>query len=157
MKDSRLPQPGQQAAAPPRGASSQALSAAHPVTHQRDDEENEDRFELAGSDGYATVVDQGYRVWILEFWVPPGQRGDRHATALLEAVIAHFTGRVLALSAEPFRWDDDEPPGLDAAQLAAWYARHGFSSDGQRHQMTRLPGTTCSPPQPTTVSPQPTA
>jgi hypothetical protein len=136
-----VPQPGHRAAVPPPDASSQALSAAHPVTHQRDDEENEDRFELAGSDGYAIAVDQGYRVWILEFWVPPGQRGDGRATALLEAVIAHFPGRVLALSAEPFRWDDDEPAGLAADDLAAWYARHGFSSDGQRHQMTRRPGT----------------
>jgi ribosomal protein S18 acetylase RimI-like enzyme len=116
--------------------------ARHGVTHERFDDENEDRFELAGNAGYATATDQGHRVWILELWVNPedGGRGQGRATALLEAVIDHYAGRVLALSAEPM-WTrtDDEPAGLSADELAAWYARHGFQPDSGHH-MTRLPG-----------------
>ena len=114
-------------------------SAPHGVTHERFDDENEDRFELAGNAGYATAIDQGPRVWILELWVNPEHRGQGGATALLEAVIAHYAGRVLALSAEPITMTNHEPAGPSADQLAAWYTRHGFQRDGG-HRMTRLPG-----------------
>ena len=116
------------------------MSPRHAVTHKRFDEENEDRFELPGNAGYATATGQGRQVWLLELWVDPGQRGQGHATALLEAVIAHYQGRMLALSAEPFSRADDEPPGLPAGQLAAWYARHGFEEAGG-YLMRRRPGT----------------
>jgi GNAT superfamily N-acetyltransferase len=99
------------------------------------EDENEDRFELPGGIAYATVTDQGHQVWILELWVQPGQRGHGHAATLLEAVISHYPGRVLALSAEPF----GEVQGLSATQIAGWYARHGFRRwDG--HLMTRPGG-----------------
>jgi GNAT superfamily N-acetyltransferase len=111
-------------------------SAAHPVTHERFAEENEHRFELAGHAGYATAIDQGHWVWIAELWVHPDRRGDGCATALLEAVIAHYAGRVLALSADPFAATNDEAAGLTAGQLAAWYARHGFRP-GAGQRMTR--------------------
>src|SRR5208282_3935042 len=92
-------------------------SAPHGVTHERFDDENEDRFELAGNAGYATAIDQGPRVWILELWVNPEHRGQGGATALLEAVIAHYAGRVLALSAEPITMTNHEPAGPSADQL----------------------------------------
>ena len=115
------------------------MSAPHAVTHERFDEENEDRFELAGHAGYATAIDQGHRVWILELCVDPDRRGHGRATALLEAVIAHYAGRVLALSAEPITITKHEPAGPSADHLATWYARHGFQRDSG-HRMTRLPG-----------------
>lgn len=88
------------------------------VTHERFDEENEDRFELAGCAGYATAADLGHEVWILEIWVDPDHRGRGGATALLEAMIAHYPGRELALSADPFRMPDHDRPGLSADQMA---------------------------------------
>jgi GNAT superfamily N-acetyltransferase len=114
------------------------VSAPHAVTYERFDAENEDRFKLAGHAGYATAIDQGYRVWILELWVDPDRRGHGCATALLEAVIARYAGRVLALSAEPITITNHEPAGPSADLLAAWYTRHGFQRD-TGHRMTRLP------------------
>jgi GNAT superfamily N-acetyltransferase len=115
------------------------MSALHAVTHERFDEENEDRFELAGNAGYATATDQGHQVFLLELWVDPGHRGQGRGTALLEAVIAHYEGRVLALSAEPFTTASHKPAGLSADQLAAWYTRRGFQRHSG-HRMARLPG-----------------
>lgn len=137
-------------------ASSPAPAAGHAVTHVRFEEDNEDRFVVAGSDDYAAVVDQGHRVWILEIWVHPDRRGHGRAAALLEAVIAHYPGRVLALSAEPFSWADGErePARLDAGELAAWYARHGFRRTGG-HRMRRLPSAAATPRQPASATPQP--
>ena len=125
----------------PRRKEHSYTSAPHGVTHERFDDENEDRFELAGNAGFATATDQGHRVWILELWVNPehGGRGQGRATALLEAVIAHYAGRVLALSAEPITMTNHEPAGPSADELAAWYTRHGFQRDSGHH-MTRLPG-----------------
>jgi GNAT superfamily N-acetyltransferase len=112
------------------------MSASHTVIHERFEDENEDRFELAGRAGYATAIDQGRQVWIAELWVHPDRCGQGRATALLEAVIAHYAGRVLALSAEPFGMTEDGAAGLSADQLAAWYARHGFRRN-EGHRMTR--------------------
>jgi GNAT superfamily N-acetyltransferase len=111
----------------------------HVVTHERFDEENEDRFELAGDAGYAAATDQGHLVWILELWVDPDSRGQGRAAALLEAVLTHYAGRMVGLSAEPFTVTDHEQAGLSADQLAAWYARHGFQREAGC-RMTRLPG-----------------
>ena len=119
------------------GESPQSRIAGPGVTFRWLEEESEGRFEVDGA--YATVTDQGARVWLLGLWVPPGRRGRGHARALLEAVIARFAGRVLCLSAEPFEVDDDEPAGLDAAALAAWYTRHGFQPGGDL--MVRFPVT----------------
>lgn len=96
------------------------------VAFERFEELNEDRFELPAGAGFATVVDQGHRVWLMELWVHPGRRGCGLASVLLAAVLAGYPGRVIALAAEPFRWADDEAPGLPADELASWYARHGF-------------------------------
>jgi GNAT superfamily N-acetyltransferase len=104
-------------------------------------EENEEHFELPGSDGqadgYANVIDRGREMWIAEIWVKPGRRGDGLGAVLLQAVLDRHAGRALALSAEPF--DPSQPhqrPSLDDAQLTAWYERHGFRSDGG-HRMVR--------------------
>jgi len=111
------------------------------ITRDYCPEENEEHFEVPGSDGeeadgYANVIDCGHELWIAEIRVRPGRRGDGLGTVLLQAVIRRHGGRPIALSAEPFDPAPPPRPSLDGGQLAAWYQRHGFRRDGG-HRMIR--------------------
>jgi GNAT superfamily N-acetyltransferase len=107
------------------------------------------RYWLPGYTGYALVADCGGRDWLVELWVRPGYRGEGRAAVLLREVLAVSAGRELELDVCPFRLENSEPGGLDASQLAAWYARHGFGPAGvcgpDETWMTRPAGLTPAP------------
>ena len=113
-------------------------SAPHGVTHERFDNETK-----TARTGRQSRLPEGDRRGPLG--VDPrivGEAGTSRqggATALLEAVVAHYPGRVLALSAEPITMTNHEPAGPSADQLAAWYTRQRLQRDSG-HRMTRLPG-----------------
>jgi GNAT superfamily N-acetyltransferase len=77
----------------------------------------------SGSLGYLRAVD-GAALWISHIGVEPAARGQGWASRLVQVALQHSGGRVVTLTAAPFpSWRE---PGLDHAQLQAWYTRHGF-------------------------------
>jgi GNAT superfamily N-acetyltransferase len=103
------------------------------------------RYWSANRDGYALVADLGDRDWLMELWVHPAVRRQGIGGQLLARVLADRAGRGLALEARPFELKEAIPgePAPDAAQLAAWYERHGFRCDGDLPPdiyMVREPG-----------------
>jgi GNAT superfamily N-acetyltransferase len=99
------------------------------------------RFWLPGYTGYALVVGCGSYDWLYEIWVRSGYRGQGRGGQLLAAVLDAYGARPLTLTPCPFKDADEPDNGLPLAQLAAWYARHGFEQDeAWPGAMTRQPG-----------------
>lgn len=98
--------------------------------------DGERRFELNDGGrcvGYATTIDRGFEVWLLEIAVHPQRRRRGLGTRLLTGVLEYHRGRVVALSCTPFRspmWPRSrKASGLPAEVLAVWYARNGFHAE----------------------------
>jgi len=89
---------------------------------------NEARANITFSDAVPAHMREQIRE-VSGLYVPPAARGRRLATALMNFICQEADSNriTLLLIVDSFQTDDDEPLGPDDDQLAAWYAKFGFT------------------------------